>query len=357
MEIIGILPHRFYSEVFWDPVSEFDVDFIRDCAQAHEAAGFDRVLIANSAIYPDSLPLATWVTSITSRLKVMIAHRPGFVVPTMAARMLATIERTSPGRVGVHIITGSNDVEMRADGDYLTKEERYSRSREYVEVMKRMWAEEEPFDHEGKYYRFEGAYAAVKPTHRRSIPVFWSGSSPAGIENGSAVADVYALAGGAPDQIASTIRAIRDAAGERRKEMEFLLSSRIILADTETAAWNTANDHLRALVTELAERGDLEREHGESLEEAIDRKTTVVSTDSRNGCVFRAFAKVGIGRPIANCLVGTPDQIVKTLSDFARTGVSRFILAGYDPRTYPALFGKILLPQIREIIEPIVEKM
>jgi alkanesulfonate monooxygenase len=272
----------------------------------------------------------------------------------MAARMFATLDRVSSGRAGVHIITGSNDIEMRADGDYLTKEERYARSREYVEVMKRMWSEQEPFDHSGPYYRFEGAFAAVKPISPGSIPVFWGGGSPAAIENGSAVADIFALAGAAYEHIARAVEAVRQAAPARAKTMEFLISSRVILAYTEAAAWDTAHSHLRALVTELAERGDLERNEGESMEAAIDRKIQAVTVDSRNGCVFTAFGKVGIGRPIANCLVGTPDQIVGFLEDFARLGVTRFILAGYDPRTYPAQFGDVLLPRLRQRLEPIV---
>jgi alkanesulfonate monooxygenase len=269
--------------------------------------------------------------------------------------MFATLDRLSPGRAGVHIITGSNDVEMRADGDYLTKAERYLRSREYVEVMKRMWSAAEPFDHTGPHYRFEGAFAAVKPTDPTSIPVFWGGGSPPAIENGSQVADIFALAGAAPEHIARNIQAVRAAAPARAQDIEFLISSRVIIADTEEGAWRIAHDTLRALVTELVERDGLDRKDDESMEAAIERRVDAAMVDSRDGCVFTAFGKVGIGRPIANCLVGTPDQVIGVLSDLAGLGVSRFILAGYDPRTYPAQFGEILLPRLRAAVGPILE--
>ena len=353
IEIIGILPHRFYSEVYSDPVSEFDMEFIRECARAHEAAGYDRVLIANSATYPDSLPLASWVIAKTDRLKVMIAHRPGFVAPTMAARMLATLDRLAPGRVGVHIITGTNDVEMRADGDYLTKDVRYGRSREFVEVMKRMWSSDAPFDHHGEHYRAEGAFAAVKPANGWSIPVFWGGSSPAAVENGAKVADIYALAGGAREAVLGTMEAVRSAAPGRGRDIEFLLSTRVILGDTEEAAWTTAHAHLRDLATELSDKGGIERQAGESRDAAIDRVTAAAAEGSRVGRAFTGFAKVKVGRPIANCLVGTPAQIIDTLADLAHAGVSRFILAGYDPRRYPAEFGRLLLPGLRAAVAPL----
>ena len=356
-EIIGILPHRYYSEVYSDPVEILDTDFMRRCALAHEEAGYDRVLIANSAIYPDSIPLATWVLANTTRLKTMIAHRPGFIAPTMAARMFAAMERTAPGRVGVHIITGSNDVEMRADGDYLTKDQRYLRSREYVEVMKRIWSEPEPFDHSGDCYRFEGAYGAVKPSRPDAIPVFWGGSSPGAIENGSAVADIYALAGGDRDAVVGKLDAMRRAAQGHGREVDFLLSTRVIIAGTQDEAWDIAAGHLEALLNEHAERGCLEQMPGESRSEVVQRRHAELFAESRSGLAFTGFAKVGIGRPIANCLVGTCDQIVGWLAELARAGVRRFILAGYDPDTYPAQFGETLLPQLRAAIAgaPVLE--
>ncbi len=73
----------------------FDVNYLKAIAQAHDKGGFERVLIGYGSIYPDGLHLGTYVTAVTERLGVMLAHRPGFVAPTLAARTLATIDQQS----------------------------------------------------------------------------------------------------------------------------------------------------------------------------------------------------------------------------------------------------------------------
>ena len=347
VEIIGILPHRFYSEVYARPLSEFDTDFLESCALAHESAGFDRVLIANSSTYPDSLPVGTWVLSRTRKLKVMLAHRPGFVAPTMAARMFATVDRLSGGRCGVHIITGTNDTEMAADGEVLGKDERYERSGEYVAIMKRIWTSHTPIDHNGAYYSFKGGLAAVRPERAGAIPVFWGGASEKGLRIGSEVADVFALNLGPAEWLAETIARLHSFAENAQRRLELLISSRIVIGDSEEQAWELAHEHLRALVRELDENGKLEYQVGESSEAAQQRIFEKALSGSRQGLLFSAFGKVGVGRPIGNCLVGTVDQIVARLLELHGQGVSRFILAGYDPTTYPDEFGRELIPRLR----------
>ncbi|MBL8629468.1 MAG: LLM class flavin-dependent oxidoreductase, partial [Rhodospirillaceae bacterium] len=109
LEIVGLVNHNGGSMLNPKPVSEFDPAAILQYAKVQEEAGFDRVLIANSAVLPDSLGIANFVAANTQKLKLMIAHRPGFIAPTMAARMFATVDRLSNGRASVHIIAGAND--------------------------------------------------------------------------------------------------------------------------------------------------------------------------------------------------------------------------------------------------------
>ena len=93
------------------------MDYLKAFAQAHEAAGFDRALIGYDSTQPDGLHLGTYVSAVTEKLGVMLAHRPGFVAWTLAARTLATIDNLSRDRASVHIISGADDTEQRRDGD------------------------------------------------------------------------------------------------------------------------------------------------------------------------------------------------------------------------------------------------
>ena len=121
-----------------------DRGYIRDFAQAAEAGGFDRLLVGYFSDGPDGFLLAASAAAHTDRLGFLLAHRPGFVAPTVAARKFATLDQITDGRAAIHVITGGDDVDQQRDGDWLDKDERYARTDEYVDILKRIWTETGP---------------------------------------------------------------------------------------------------------------------------------------------------------------------------------------------------------------------
>ena len=101
-------------------------DYVEALARAHEGSGFDRVLIAHSSAMPDGFVVADQILSRTERLGVLLAHRPGFLAPTLAARSYATLDAFHPGRVAMHVITGGDDADQQRDGDFADKATRYA---------------------------------------------------------------------------------------------------------------------------------------------------------------------------------------------------------------------------------------
>ena len=138
VEFIGMIHTNDGSESRPQTTPLLDPDFTRRHARAHEDAGFDRVLIGYGSSWPEGTQVAAHVAAHTERLGLLIAHRPGFVFPTLAARQFATLDQFSGGRVAVHVITGGNDAEQRRDGDYLAKDERYARTDEYLEILRQL---------------------------------------------------------------------------------------------------------------------------------------------------------------------------------------------------------------------------
>ena len=115
-----------------------DADYLTRFARAHEAAGFDRVLIGYHATGPDGFAVAAHVLNATTRLKVLIAHRPGFVAPTLVARKLATLDAlTGGGRVAIHHITGGDELDQKRDGDFADHDRRYARTAEFMHLLRR----------------------------------------------------------------------------------------------------------------------------------------------------------------------------------------------------------------------------
>ncbi len=165
IDVLGMVSTSYGSEsVGWQGGPVVDVDYLTRFAQAHDRAGFDRILVAHGASSPDGFAVAAHVLYNTERAGVLIAHRPGFVAPTQAARKLATLEHlTGEGRVAIHHITGGSDADQARDGDFVDKDSRYRRTAEFMDVLRRTFTATEPFSFDGEFYRFEGAISSVRP--------------------------------------------------------------------------------------------------------------------------------------------------------------------------------------------------
>ena len=214
VEFIGYTGTNNVSEIHPSTGAGIDRDWVTKVAKAHEDGGFDRVLVAQSSSSPDSQVVTTYAAAQTSKIKFLLAHRPGFEGPALAARKLATIDQFSAGRLAVHIITGGADAEMQRDGDFLSKDERYQRTDEYLAIVRQQWTSEKPFNHEGKYYRYKDAFSDVKPVQKPHIPIFFGGSSEIAIEVAGRHADVYAFWGEPLAAAATTIAQVRAAAAK-----------------------------------------------------------------------------------------------------------------------------------------------
>src|SRR6185436_19175830 len=177
--------------------------------------GFDRILIGYSSSSPDGTQVAAYAAAHTERLGLLVAHRPGVVFPTTAARVFATLDQLTGGRVAVHTITGGSDAEQRRDGEYLSKDDRYARTEEYLTILRRAWSSPEPFSHEGRFYKFEDFSLQTQPAHR--IPLYFGGSPPA-YRVGGATADTYAVWGEPLKETAEQIASVQAAAAAAGRE-------------------------------------------------------------------------------------------------------------------------------------------
>ncbi|GAB2693468.1 LLM class flavin-dependent oxidoreductase [Aliiglaciecola aliphaticivorans] len=345
-EIVGLHFHADSSELH--PVDNvLDTDFIRDYAIAHEEAGFDRVLIGQTATWPDGITIASHIAAVTSKLKFMVAHRPGFIAPTMAARMFATLDQLSNGRVGVHIITGASDVEMQCDGDFHTKDERYRRSREYVDVLRQIWQSDGPTDFEGDWYRFNQGFSKIKPK-QTAIPVYWGGGSELAVKLGAECADVYAIGPGTVEQTAKVIDGFKSAAAVHGRNPGISMSIRVIIGETEEEAWEKAQ-HVLDVVTKIQSSGTkIGRDKGPDDQGAKQMLAIAEQGDCLDERLWTGITKATEGRLHAMALVGTAEQVSDSLMAYYEVGVDRFLINGFETLSDVRLLGKGLIPLIRE---------
>ncbi len=137
IQFLGMIGHRLSSETIAPVGPIFDRDYIVRFAQTHEAAGFDRLLVGHWSDQPDGFLVTALAGLSTQKIQYLLAHRPGFVSPTLAARKFATLEHLLEGRLAVHIISGGNDAEQRRDGDYLDHDQRYARTDAFLDIVRR----------------------------------------------------------------------------------------------------------------------------------------------------------------------------------------------------------------------------
>lgn len=354
IEILGMIATTPGSESRAIDGPLVDAGYVRDFSRAHEDAGFDRVLIGYSASAPDGFAVAAAALHQTERLKVLIAHRPGFVSPTVVARKLATLDHlTGGGRVAIHHITGGSEADQHRDGDWSEKADRYRRTGEFIEVLRRTLTEDAPFDHDGEFYRHEGAFSAVKPATDDGIPIYFGGLSEGAVEVGAAQADVYMLFGEPLAAVAEHIQRIREAAGGRK--IEFSLSTRPIIAATEEEAWAKAariHDEAAALIDQQRTGNTL------SFATPARQEKTAVSADllqqhAQTADVHDERLWLGMTKlagPGGNSTapVGTPAQVAEALLKYYDLGVTKFLIRGFDPLGDVIEWGEELVPLLRE---------
>ena len=348
VQIIGMIQSQKQSEIHAPTGPVIDRDYVRDFAQAHEQAGFDRILVPHHSTGPSAAHTIAYAAGVTERIHFMLAHRPGFVSPTYAARDIASLDQFTGGRLGVHFISGGSDYEQRRDGDYLDHDERYERTDEYLHILRQVWTANAPFSHEGKYYRFEDAWSDVKPAQKPHVPIFFGGASEAALDVAVRHADIYALWGESLDQVRELTQRVSVKAAVNGRKIGFSVSFRPILAETEEKAWEKADrilaqaKHLRALQG-LTEPGDPQQSEG------ARRLLAAAEQGSRvDQLLWTEIAKLTGARSNSTALVGTPEQVAQALLQYYDLGVETFLLRGFDPLEDAKDYGRELIPRLRE---------
>ncbi len=314
--------------------------YLVDFARAHEEAGFDMALVGYTSTSADGWQVAAHAAAHTDRLGYLIAHRPGFVSPTLAARKAATFDQLSGGRFALHIIAGAGDRDQRRDGDYLSKVDRYARATEYIELMRRTWESIEPFDHHGSYYDADDVRSDVRPYQQPSPPVFFGGSSEEALVMGSRLCDVYAVFGEPLAPTRDRFEDYRARCAAHGRRACFSISFRPILGRTEGEAWDRAHAILRTV-----DPGAPRRAHDHGGERMLAHAAAADVHDER---LWMRIAEAVGATGNTSCLVGTAEQVAESILRYYELGDLGYVLIrGFDPINDARTFGDELIPRLR----------
>lgn len=324
-------------------------DYLRTVVQTAEQLGYHSLLIPTrfvNGLFDEGAPLAeTWtmataLAAVTSRIRFLIAVRPGFIATGLFAKMVGTLDQISQGRVDINIVPGGIQGDFERLGVDIDHAGRYEQAEEFLLACRALWSGELT-DFHGAHVTLRGARCAPAPT---GTPQFYQGGASARAESLAArLADVYLMWIEPLEPTAARIARVRAQAEAGGRTVVFGLRTHLIIRDTEDEAWRTA-DSLIA--------------HADP--EVLRQRQTVISGTQMVGQQAQA-ARVeqhrvgrhlwnGLSTVRVNCgtaIVGTPQAVADELFRYWQLGIDEFILSGFPHVEECERVSQHVLPLLR----------
>ncbi len=319
------------------------VPYLGQIARSAEQLGFVGALTPTGAWCEDAWISTAMLSSLSERLKFLVAFRPGLTAPFLAAQMAGSFQNLSGGRLLLNVVTGGESHEQRMYGDFLDKDGRYERCAEFLEIVKRLWSGE-VVNHRGKHYRVENAQLAQVPDVLPQI--YFGGSSPAALEVAARHVDVYLTWGEPPEAVAAKVRSLRELADRAGRELRFGIRLHTIARDSAEEAWAEADRLVSGISDETIRRvqDGLRRSESEG-----QRRMLALNGGAKDGLEIHPnlWAGVGLVRGGAGtALVGSHQEIADLIEEYAALGIEEFVLSGYPHLEEAYRFGEGVLPEL-----------
>lgn len=278
----------------------------------------------------------------SSRIKPLIAARPGYINPVLMAKMISTFDQMSGGRICINLIAGQNESEVEAEGVRQPKEERYALMEEEVSILKALWTTRGPVTFRGKFHTISGAHIRPRPLQQPFPKFYLGGGSRQAWEVSARHSDVHLFWGDLPERIAENIAEIRRMARDHDREdgIGFGMRLQVICRENEADAWEVADQ----LVRHATERQKQEMKTLYNRSEANQRVQQLARDygDLLMPHLWTGITKVRPGAGIA--VVGNPEQCAATLQQFIDAGCHSFCLSGYLHDEEAERFGRLIRP-------------
>jgi alkanesulfonate monooxygenase len=335
---------------------QVDLPYLQQVAGAADRLGYEGVLIPTGRSCEDPWVIASSLIGATQRLKFLVAVRPGLHQPSLAARMAATFDRLSGGRLLVNLVTGGDQGELEGDGVFQDHAARYAQSAEFIRIWREILARShdgDSFDFEGRHLSVKGARLLYPPVQRPHPPVWFGGSSEAAQDLAAEQVEAYLTWGEPPADVAAKLQAVRARAAARGRKLKFGIRLHVIVRETEDEAWRAAD----ALISRL---DDVTVARAQAVFAKMDsvgqqRMAALHAHARAEGRIGRArsdleispnlWAGIGLVRGGAGtALVGSPQSVAARIQEYAELGIDTFILSGYPHLEEAYRFAELVFP-------------
>ena len=328
-----------------------DSEYIKQIGVAADNLGFDGVLIPTGRLCEDPWIVATSLLAVTKKLKFLVALRPGLLQPSLAARMTATLDRLSNGRVAINLVAGGDKTELEGDGLYQDSKERYEAAGEFVDLWREILkagVEKNVVNYDGKYYKTTDAKLLFPTVQQPFPPLFFGGSSDEARELAAQKVDLYITWGEKPEDVKAKIEDVKQRALKYGRTIQFGIRLHVIVRETEEKAWEAAEELISKLDDETIEQHHKVLSNRESVgQQRMTALTNSGKARSREELEISPNLWAGIGLAREGCataLVGNPQIVVERIKEYVDMGIDTFVFSGYPHLEEAYRFAELVFP-------------
>jgi alkanesulfonate monooxygenase len=322
---------------------QVDLPYLRQIAQAADDLGYFGVLLPTGRSCEDSWIAASALAPLTERLRFLVAVRPGLQSPAASARMAATLDRLSNGRLLINVVAGGDPVELKGDGIFLDHGARYDVTAEFLTVWRRLM-EGQTVTYQGRHLRIEDGQLFFPPVQRPYPPLYFGGSSAAGIEVAADHVDMYLTWGEPPADVGAKIEQARLAAARRGRQLRFGIRLHVIVRETAAEAWGEAD----RLIAHVDEATIQKAQATFARMDSVGQQRMLRLHGGRRDKLEvspNLWAGVGLVRGGAGtALVGDPETVAARMKEYMEVGIESFILSGYPHLEECYRFAELVFP-------------
>ncbi|MDZ8090274.1 MAG: FMNH2-dependent alkanesulfonate monooxygenase [Nostoc sp. DedQUE12b] len=329
--------------------------YLRQIAQAVDDLGYTGALLPTGRSCEDAWIVASTLVSLTRQMRFLVAIRPGLVSPGVAARMAATFDRLSGGRLLINVVTGGDPVELAGDGLHLDHDQRYELTDEFLTVWRAI-ASGEQANLQGDYLNIQDGKLLFPPVQKPYPPLWFGGSSPVAQKIAAKHVDVYLTWGEPPAQVAEKIAAVRRLAEIQGRTLRFGIRLHVIVRETESEAWDAANQLIKYVDDEAIAKAQKAYARMDSVGQ---QRMTQLHHGNREALEIspNLWAGVGLVRGGAGtALVGDPQTVAARILEYGDLGIESFILSGYPHLEEAYRVAELLFPHLPLENLPTVDK-
>lgn len=319
--------------------------YLSQIARAVDELGYHGVLLPTGRECEDAWVVASALIPATSRLRFLVAVRPGLSSPTLAVRMAATFDRLSKGRLLINVVTGGDPAEMAGDGLHLSHDDRYELTDEFLTVWRGLASGDE-VDFSGKYMNVTKSKLHFRPLQRPYPPLYFGGSSDAALQIAARHVDMFLTWGEPPNLVAEKIEAVRALAAAEGRTLRFGIRLHVIVRETEREAWAAADDLISRLTDDVVAAAQKKLA---KLDSVSQQRMLHLHGGDRQSLRLGPNLWAGVGlvrRGAGTALVGDPDAVAQRMQEYADLGIDTFILSGIPHLEEAYRVADLLFPRL-----------